>query len=97
MNESGLPEKLIAHRNKSQEERWKEAMEWWKSQKDTIQQFIRSTAEASLVKDLRNSGSSGQGISSSDINHRVYSMYHEYLYYPEGTNVLRYLLDYSQE
>ena len=90
----GLPKKLIEHRSKPFDQRWEEAMDWWKSQTETLQQYIRSTAEASLVRDLRGTG---QGISSSDINHRVYDMYHSYLYYPEGTDVLLYLVDYSNE
>lgn len=54
---------------------WKIAMDWWRSQPSTTPQIIRIVASRRLS--LRLTGT-GQGISSSDINHEVFRMWKEY-------------------
>jgi len=52
--------------------KWK-AMSWWKE--SNVETYIRNVASRRLSKIYQGTG---QGISSSDINHQVFSMYQEF-------------------
>ena len=56
-------------------EEFQKAMAWWKDQSGVTSNMIRMLAARRLS--LRLAGT-GQGISSSDTNHEVYSIWQEY-------------------
>lgn len=56
----------------SHEEKWDEAMNWWKSHSTILQQAIRRTASDKLVEQ------GAEEVGSSDVNHAVFQMYQEY-------------------
>ena len=73
------------------EVKWKEAMTWWKE--SNVETYIRNIASKRLSKIYEGTG---QGISSSDINHQVFSMHQEF---KRGNynDIITYLLDAANE
>ena len=72
--------------------KWKEAMTWWKE--SNVETYIRNIATKRLSKMYEGSG---QGISSSDINHQVFSMYKEFKQGNYNDDTIAYLVDAANE
>ena len=75
-------------------ERWETAMKWWKDSPYCA--AIRLCAMSSLDREFQGSG---QGISSSDLNHRVFSIWESYRWATEGgreVSVMDFLFDYTR-
>ena len=84
-----------AHRDHSKfNENWEKAHDWRESIRLAHNRdFVFEVAEKSLTADYEGSG---QGISSSDINHRVFSIWQSMMDVRESySSELAFLVDYS--
>ena len=80
---------------------WEEAMDWWKSQDNGSSELnFHSMIREAACKILLSDWEEGQGLGSSDINHGVYDLYGDYLYYvkyceehDEEVNMITFLMD----
>lgn len=80
-------DKLAGSTEEPFEVRWTKAMDWWRSQSETMQRVIRTAATNKLIE------RGAEEVGSSDVNHAVYAMYQTYI--RSGCeDIINFLLDY---